>query len=260
MRQAHTSLLVLSLVAVGLAVAVAAEPVGPPSARDAVPAAEPCHTFSIVAYDPETKEFGVGVASRVLAVGAIVPFAKAGVGAIATQSYANRTYGPNGLKLLAEGKSAEEVIKQLTGEDKGRDRRQVGVIDAKGNAANFTGNKCIPYAGARSGKNYSCQGNLLAGDAVITDMANAFEKARGPLAWRILAALQAADKAGGDKRGKQSAALLVVRAKGGYDRTDDRYIDLRVDDHQEPVQELSRILAKRLPRPKDKGSRRKTEG
>ncbi len=207
-----------------------------------------CNTFSIVAYDPDRKEWGVGVASRVMAVGAIVPFGKAGVGAIATQSYANKSYGPKGLALLAKGKSPEEVIKILTKADNRRDFRQIGMIDAKGNVANYTGAKCVKYAGSKTGKNYSCQGNLLAGKKVIDDMAAAFEKSEDRLAFRIMAALQAAEEAGGDKRGKQSAAILILREKGGYAGYDDRYIDLRVDDHKSPVQELERILKKRFRR------------
>lgn len=210
-----------------------------------------CHTFSIVAYDPEKQEWGVGVASRVVAVGAVVPFAKAGVGAVATQSQANKSYGPNGLKLLAEGKTPEEVIKILTDGDTNKEVRQVGVIDARGNTANFTGKMCIPYAGAKTGKNYSCQGNLLAGEAVVTDMGKAFEDAKGPLAWRIMAALKAAENAGGDKRGKQSAAILIVRDKSGYFGGDDRFLDLRVDDHESPVDELARIVALRVKKPKE---------
>lgn len=220
--------------------------------RSAVPAPElEANTFSIVAYDPEKQEWGVGVASRVLAVGAVVPFAKAGVGAIATQSYANTTYGPRGLELLAKGEAAETVLKQLTDADNRKAQRQVGIVDSKGAAANFTGDKCIPWAGAKSGKNFTCQGNLLAGAAVIDDMAKAYEEAKGPLAWRIMAALEAAEKAGGDKRGKQSAAILVVRDKAGYAGFDDRMIDLRVDDHTEPVAELARVLEKRVRRPKE---------
>jgi uncharacterized Ntn-hydrolase superfamily protein len=210
-----------------------------------------CHTFSIVAYDPEKQEWGVGVASRVVAVGAVVPYAKAGVGAVATQSYANKSYGPNGLKLLAEGKTPEEVIKILTDADKMKESRQVGIIDAKGNTASFSGKGCNPYAGARAGKNYSCQGNLLAGEAVITDMGKAFEDARGPLTWRIMAALKAAENAGGDKRGKQSAAILIVRDNSGYFGGDDRFLDLRVDDHENPVDELARIVALRVKKPKE---------
>jgi uncharacterized Ntn-hydrolase superfamily protein len=210
-------------------------------------------TFSIVAFDPDHKEWGVGVASKYLAVGAVVPWAKAGVGAVATQSYVNVTYGPKGLELLAAGKSAEEVVKTLTGADDGRDFRQLGVVDAKGEPATYTGSKCIAFAGGKSGKNYTCQGNILADKAVIEDMAKAFEEAKGPLAWRIMAALEAAEKAGGDKRGKQSAALLVVRDKGGPLGLNDRAVDFRVDDHANPVQELARILALRVPRPKPEG-------
>lgn len=206
-------------------------------------------TFSVVAHDPEKKEWGVGVASRYLAVGAVVPWAKAGVGAVATQSYVNVSYGPKGLELLAQGKKADEVIAALTGPDEQRELRQVGVVDASGTPANFTGKRCVEWAGAKSGEHYTCQGNLLAGEAVIGDMARAFEEARGPLAWRILAAMEAAEKAGGDKRGKQSAAILVVREKGGPAGLNDRAIDFRVDDHKEPVQELARILALRVRRP-----------
>jgi uncharacterized Ntn-hydrolase superfamily protein len=227
-------------------------------AKDAAPAAPRsgagaeeawANTFSIVAYDPDRMEWGVGVASKYLAVGAVVPWAKAGVGAVATQAAVNVTYGPRGLELLAEGKSAEEVIKLLTGDDKGMEFRQVGVVDAKGNVANFTGKRCNPWAGAKAGKNYSCQGNLLTGEGVVDAMAKAFEDGKGPLAWRIMAALEAGEKAGGDKRGKQSAAILVVRDKAGPNGFGDRFIDFRVDDHENPVQELARILALRLKRP-----------
>jgi uncharacterized Ntn-hydrolase superfamily protein len=207
-------------------------------------------TFSIVAYDPEGQEWGVAVASKFLAVGAVVPWAKAGAGAIATQSHANTTFGPKGLELLSQGKTAEEVIKILTEEDMGRDVRQVGIIDSKGNPATFTGSKCKTWAGGKTGKHYTCQGNILAGEAVIDDMAKTFEEASGPLAWRLLAALEAAEKAGGDSRGKQSAAILVVREKSGYSGFNDRMIDFRVDDHATPVQELGRILALRLKQPK----------
>lgn len=207
--------------------------------------AEACHTFSIVAYDPVHKEWGVGVASRVLAVGAVVPWAKAGVGAVATQSYANPTFGPEGLKLMSQGKSAKEALDILIKNDDGRERRQVGIIDAKGNVANYTGKRCVPFAGATTGKYYSCQGNLLAGKAVIDNMAKAYEVTKGQrLAWRLLAALEAAEKAGGDRRGKQSAAILIVRDKAGYAGLNDRYLDLRVDDHKEPIGELRRILTK----------------
>jgi uncharacterized Ntn-hydrolase superfamily protein len=208
-------------------------------------------TFSIVAYDPERQEWGVAVASKFLAVGAVVPWAKANVAAIATQSHANTTYGPKGLDLLSQGKSAEEVIKLLTEDDPGKDVRQVGIVDSKGNPATYTGSKCTAWAGGKTGKHYACQGNILAGEAVVDDMAKAFEEAKGPLAWRLIAALEAAEKAGGDKRGKQSAAILVVRDKAGYSGFNDRMIDFRVDDHANPVQELTRILALRIKRPEN---------
>jgi uncharacterized Ntn-hydrolase superfamily protein len=207
------------------------------------------NTFSIVAFDSERKEWGVAVASKYLAVGSAVPFAKAGVGAIATQAYVNVSYGPQGLELLGQGKSAEEVVKQLVEADKGKDTRQLGIVDAKGDAAKFTGSKCNAWAGDKAGKHYSVQGNLLAGEEVVNEMAKAFEEAKGPLAWRLMAALEAGEKAGGDKRGKQSAAILVVREKGGPNGFGDRAIDLRVDDHTEPVQELVRILKLRVKRP-----------
>jgi uncharacterized Ntn-hydrolase superfamily protein len=208
------------------------------------------NTFSIVAYDPAEKEWGVGVASKFLAVGAVVPWAKAGVGAIATQSFANTQYGTKGLDLLSQGKSAEEVIKILTDRDKGKNVRQVGIIDAKGNAATYTGANCNAWAGGKTGKHYTCQGNILAGEAVVDNMAKAFEETKGPLAWRIMAALEAAEEKGGDSRGKQSAAILVVKSKGGYGRFNDRLIDFRVDDHSGPIQELGRVLSLRGRRPK----------
>lgn len=216
--------------------------------EDANPA-PPISTFSICGYDPEREEWGIAVASRVLAVGAVVPWAEAKVGAIATQSYANVTYGPRGLKTLAEGKSAQEVLDALVADDQGKAQRQAGIVDAKGNVATFTGDKCIPWAGGKTGKHFTCQGNILAGPEVVDEMAKAFESTKGNLAWKLMAALEAGDNAGGDKRGKQSAALLVVREKGGYARLNDRMIDLRVDDHKEPVAELARILSLRSKRP-----------
>ncbi len=207
------------------------------------------NTFSIVAYDPDSKSWGVAVASKYLAVGSAVPWAKAGSGAVATQSYVNVTLGTQGLELLGKGKSAAEALKELTESDKGKEFRQLGVVDAKGNVANFTGSRCQAWAGAKSGKNYSCQGNLLTGEAVVNDMAKAFEEAKGPFGWRLLAALEAGEKAGGDKRGKQSAALLVVRENNGPNGLGDHYLDFRVDDHEKPVQELARILAKRVRKP-----------
>ena len=242
--------LILSLVLLSV-LSLSLRGLTPPAQRvgASIPA-DRANTFSIVAYDPATKEWGVAVASKYLAVGAAVPFGKAGAGAVATQSAVNVTYGPKGLELLGQGKSAEEVVKALTDEDNGREYRQLGIVDAKGKVANFTGKSCNAWAGAKSGKHYSCQGNLLAGEKVIEEMAKAFEAAEGPLAWRMMAALEAGEKAGGDKRGKQSAALLVVREGWGPNQRGDRFLDFRVDDHKEPVEELARILALRVHRPK----------
>lgn len=206
-------------------------------------------TFSIVAYDPATESWGIGVASKFLGVGSVVPWAKADVGAIATQSYANTTYGPEGLKLLQQGTSAEEAIKMLTEADELRERRQVGIVDAEGNPATFTGKECLPWAGGKTGKHYSCQGNILAGPEVVDDMAEAYENTKGPLAWRIMAALEAADAAGGDVRGRQSAAIYIVKKDAGYGGYNDRMVDFRVDDHETPIPELARILALRIKRP-----------
>jgi uncharacterized Ntn-hydrolase superfamily protein len=207
---------------------------------------QPFGTFSIVGYDPKNGDLGVAVASKFFAVGSVVPWAKAGVGAVATQSFANTTYGPRGLEMMEKGASAEEVIKKLTDSDDGRDRRQVGIVDAKGHVATFTGAGCIPWAGGVTGKHYAAQGNILVGEQVVKAMGEAFEKTEGSLAEKLMAALEAGDNAGGDKRGKQSAALLVVRAKGGYAGFNDRYIDIRVDDHTEPTKELRRLLKIRL--------------
>jgi uncharacterized Ntn-hydrolase superfamily protein len=209
-------------------------------------------TFSVVGYDPDAKEWGVAVASKFLAVGSVVPWAEAGAGAVATQSFANVTYGPKGLELMRKGKTAEEAVKALTDDDEGRDQRQVGMVDAKGEASTFTGKKCLAWAGGKTGKHFACQGNILAGPEVVDAMAKAFEEAKGPLAWRLMIALEAGDKAGGDKRGKQSAAVYVAKAKGGYAGLNDRYIDFRVDDHKEPIPELARVLALRVPKPKEK--------
>ena len=206
-------------------------------------------TFSIVAYDAEQKAWGIGVASKFLAVGHVVPWAGSDAGAIATQSYANTSYGPRGLKLLQEGKSAEEVMKVLTESDEQRGRRQVGIVDKEGNAATYTGEKCLPWCGGKTGKNYTCQGNILAGPEVVEEMASAFEQSEGPLAWKIIAALKAADAAGGDVRGRQSAAILIVKEGAGYGGFNDRMIDFRVDDHEQPIPELARILSLRIKPP-----------
>lgn len=204
----------------------------------------PVATFSIVAFDPKTKELGVAVQSKIVAVGAVVPWAKAGVGAVATQAWANTSFGPRGLALLAEGKSPAEVVKTLTDDDRGADVRQLGIINAKGEAATFTGDKCSAWAGGFTGKHFAVQGNILASEEVVKAMGKAFEAAEdngGDLGERMIAALLAGQEKGGDKRGKQSAALLIVRDRGGYGGMNDRYRDIRVDDHKEPIKELLRV-------------------
>ncbi|MFC4321935.1 DUF1028 domain-containing protein [Litchfieldia salsa] len=198
-------------------------------------------TFSIVGFDPETKELGIAVQSKFLGVGAVVPWAKAGVGAVATQSYANTTYGPNGLELMAGGKCAQETVDQLVSEDEDRDFRQVGIVDGNGNAATFTGSKCYDWAGGITGKNYAAQGNILVGEETVLAMGRTFEQTQGSLAERLLKALDAGQEAGGDSRGMQSASLLVVKEKGGYAGYNDRFIDVRVDDHPDPIKELIRV-------------------
>lgn len=199
-------------------------------------------TFSIVGFDSQTGEWGVAVASRFLAVGAVVPFAKAGVGAVATQSFANTTYGPAGLELMAQGYSAQEALNGLVTADSGRESRQAGFVDAQGRSATYTGPTCFPWAGGRTGPNYAAQGNILTGPEVVDRMAEHFESSTGPLSDRLVAALAAGQKAGGDSRGQQSAALLVVKAKSGYGGFNDRYVDLRVEDHPAPIDELRRLL------------------
>ena len=200
-------------------------------------------TFSIVASDPEAGEVGVAVASRFFAVGSVVPFAKAGVGAVATQSFANTTYGPRGLALLERGVTAEEVVRVLARGDDGREQRQLGVVSASGASATYTGTKCNAWAGGRMGPNYAVQGNILAGEAVVEAMERAFLDTKGKtLAERLYAAIVAGDAKGGDARGRQSMAILVARAKGGYGGFSDRAIDLRVDDHAAPIVEMGRLL------------------
>lgn len=198
-------------------------------------------TFSIVGYDPIEKEWGIAVQSKFLGVGAVVPWAKAGVGAIATQSYANTAYGPKGLELLAQGKSAPETMELLLADDPDKEMRQVGLIDASGNAAAFTGKACYDWAGGITGPNFTAQGNILVDDQTVKAMAATFQAAQGTLAEKLLAALDAGQEAGGDSRGQQSAALYVVKEKGGYGGYNDRYIDLRVDEHPKPIKELIRI-------------------
>ncbi len=199
-------------------------------------------TFSIVAYDPKTRDLGVAVESRFVAVGAVVSFAHAGVGAVATQSYANTTYGPKALAMMKRGVSPKDALKKLVASDRDATQRQVGIIDARGRAASYTGKECFPWAGHLVGKNYACQGNLLASEDVVRSMSRAFELTQGDLPVRLLAALSAGQRAGGDKRGQQSAALLVVREGGGYGGFNDRWIDVRVDDHPAPIEELIRIF------------------
>ena len=206
-------------------------------------AAPPVATFSIVAFDPETKELGIAVASKFPAVGGVVPWAVAGVGAVATQAAANTTFGPNGLALLAGGASSQETLDILTRKDQGRAFRQVGIIDAQGKAVTFTGMKCNSWAGGKVGQNYAAQGNILAGPEVVEAISKAFEESKGLLSHRLLAALEAGQKAGGDKRGRQSAALLIVREGWGYARLNDRFRDVRVDDHETPIVELKKALA-----------------
>jgi uncharacterized Ntn-hydrolase superfamily protein len=198
-------------------------------------------TFSIVAFDPETDSLGVAVQSKFLAVGSVVPWARAGVGAVATQAMANYNYGPHGLELMAKGKTADETIGELTSADEDSEHRQVGVVDARGRAATFTGSGCFEWAGGVTGECYAAQGNILVGGETVEAMARTYEETGGDLATRLLSALDAGQAAGGDSRGKQSAALLVVREGGGYGGDNDRVVDLRVDDHPEPIEELVRI-------------------
>jgi uncharacterized Ntn-hydrolase superfamily protein len=199
-------------------------------------------TFSIVGFDPQTGDLGVAVQSKFLAVGAVVPFAKAGVGAVATQSWANTSYGPRGLDLLAAGKSPEEVIAALTGADDRPEQRQVGIVDAQGRSATFTGPNCFPWACGMTGPNFAAQGNILVGEDTVRALAETFQQAQGSLAHRLVEALAAGQRAGGDSRGQQSAALVVVREAGGYGGFNDRMIDLRVDEHPQPITELARLL------------------
>jgi len=204
--------------------------------------AEPVATFSIVARDAETGALGVAVQSKFFAVGAVVPFAKAGVGAIATQAYANTTFGPKGLELLASGRSADEVLKLLIGADTGEARRQIGIVDAKGGAAAHTGKLNNSWAGHVVGTNFCVQGNILANESVVKEMAHIFNEGSGNFPERLVASLKAGQAAGGDVRGRQSAALLVVKPNGGYAGLNDRWIDIRVDDHDRPIEELARLL------------------
>jgi uncharacterized Ntn-hydrolase superfamily protein len=199
-------------------------------------------TYSIVACDLDAQQWGVSVQSKFLSVGSVVPWAEPHVGAVATQAYANPRYGPNGLQLLREGLSAQEVVDRLTGEDEGRDHRQLGVVDGEGNAATYTGKECMDWAGGRTGTNYATQGNILVSAETVDALAETFESSAGrPLADRLIDCLAAAQAAGGDSRGQQSSALLVVQQDGGYAGMSDVVVELRIEDHERPIEELRRI-------------------
>ncbi len=201
-------------------------------------------TFSIVACDPELRSWGVAVSTKPPSVGAVVPWAAWRVGAVATQANANYHYGPRGLELLRQGRSAEEVVRRLTRADPRREHRQLGVVDRRGRTATWTGAKCLEHALHQAGDGYSCQGNMLASPTVVPAMARAFERARGSLARRLLEALRAGAKQGGDRRGIESAALLVVHREPWFDAAwSDRWVDLRVDRHPRPLVELARLVA-----------------
>jgi len=209
----------------------------------AAPGSPPVATFSIVGSDPEAGEVGVAVASKFFAVGTVVPHGTAGVGAVATQSFANTTFGPRGLELLRQGLSPQAVIDSLLVGDGDPNRRQVGIVAADGRSATYTGEGCLAWAGGRSGPNYAAQGNILTGEDVVAAMEKAFLETKGKsLAERLFLALEAGDAAGGDSRGRQSASLLVKRGRAGYNGFTDIAVDVRVDDHASPIEELGRLL------------------
>ena len=199
-------------------------------------------TFSIVACDMEEHTWGVAVASKFPAVGAVVPWAQADIGAVATQSFANTSFGPRGLALMGMGLSARETLDRLLEDDPDKELRQVGLVDASGGSATFSGGSCYSWAGGVTGKGYAIQGNILASAKVVSAMERSFKKAKGNLPARLHAALLAGDRAGGDKRGRQSAAIYVVKPKGGYGGFLDRWLDYRVDDHEDPVLRLGELL------------------
>jgi uncharacterized Ntn-hydrolase superfamily protein len=199
-------------------------------------------TYSIAACDLDAGQWGVATQSKFLAVGSVVPWAEPQAGAIATQAYANSRYGPDGLALLREGLDAEEVVRRLTDADDGRDERQLGIVDAQGRSAAYTGSACLTWAGHRTGACYAAQGNILVGAETVDAIADTFESTAGrPLVQRLIECLAAAQVAGGDSRGQQSSALLVVEKDGGYARLSDTLVDLRVDDHERPIEELRRL-------------------
>jgi len=213
--------------------------IGTPAAR----ASEPVATYSIVGFDPATGDIGVAVQSKFFAVGAVVPWARAEVGAIATQAFGNTSFGPRGLALLEEGLSVDQTLEALLTEDEDRERRQVGIVDAEGHSASFTGSECLDWAGHRTGPNYAAQGNILVGAATVDALAETFESTDGMmLVERLMRSLEAAQAAGGDSRGMQSAAIVVERKGAGYGGFNDRYCDLRVDDHEDPIAELRRLV------------------
>jgi uncharacterized Ntn-hydrolase superfamily protein len=200
-------------------------------------------TFSIVAADPEAGEVGVATESKFLAVGAVVTWARGDVGAVATQSFAEVTFGPRGLDLLAEGMAPQTALDRLLEFDQKREGRQVGIVDTAGRAASFTGSECFEHAASLVGDGFACQGNILASADVVPAIAEGFQMAAGPLAERLVEALRAGQRAGGDRRGQESAAILVSKPGGGYGGTHDRYIDLRVDHHDQPIEELAGLLS-----------------
>lgn len=199
-------------------------------------------TFSIVAFDPASKALGVAVESKFVAAGAVVPWVKAGVGAIASQAYANTAYGPAGLRLLKAGRSPKEVIAAVTARDPPREQRQLGVVDARGRSAAFTGRECLEWAGHRTGRNFSAQGNILVSQGTVDAMVEAYLGTEGDLPIKMLTALSAGQRAGGDRRGQESAAIIIEKPAGGYGGFNDRWVDIRVDDHPRPIDELSRIF------------------
>jgi uncharacterized Ntn-hydrolase superfamily protein len=198
-------------------------------------------TYSIAACDPDAQQWGVATQSKFLAVGAVVPWAEPHIGAIATQAWANPRYGSEGLKLLGEGLSADAVVERLTSADAGRDHRQLGVVDSEGRAATYTGKECLDWAGGRTGPCYAAQGNILVSAETVDAIADTFESSSGPLVVRLLDCLDAAQRAGGDRRGQQSAAILIVEKDGGYGKLSDVVVDLRVEDHERPLEELRRL-------------------
>jgi len=229
----------LSIALLGLALISFA---GAPSPKSRVPSPGPLvSTFSIVARDPVNGDLGVAVQSKFPNVRVAVPYAKAGVGAVATQSFSNSEFGTKGLDLLALGATPQEVVTIIGREDKDLEDRQVGIVDAKGRAATFTGKKCFAWAGGRTGPDYAIQGNILVSEATVDAMEKAFLGTKGPLAERLLAAIRAGAEAGGDKRGRQSSALVVVRAGASYDGKSDRYVDISVYDAKDPIAEIFRL-------------------